>query len=90
MKPQEAGALPNDMVNPLPKSQLFNSLFNPLIPVTRFIDNTLTITGLEVRKLRHDPTELIAEVGLCSPSVSYGDPGDYRRKSVFECSHLAC
>lgn len=59
MKLQEPGALPNDLVSPPAGSHAGNSLFNPLIPVIRFIDKTLTITGLEVRKLRHDPTELI-------------------------------
>jgi ABC-2 type transport system permease protein len=34
-------------------------LFDPLQAIVRFIDKTLVITELEVRKLRHEPTELI-------------------------------
>jgi ABC-2 type transport system permease protein len=30
----------------------------PLQPITRFVEKTSTIVGLEARKLRHDPTEL--------------------------------
>jgi ABC-2 type transport system permease protein len=35
------------------------SVFHPLQAIVRFIDKTLVITELEVRKLRHEPTELI-------------------------------
>ena len=31
----------------------------PLQPITRFVEKTSTIIGLEARKLRHDPTELL-------------------------------
>jgi ABC-2 type transport system permease protein len=33
--------------------------FHPFLQITRFLDKTLVIAELEVRKLRHDPTELI-------------------------------
>ena len=33
--------------------------FQPIIQIGRFLDKTLVIAELEVRKLRHDPTELI-------------------------------
>lgn len=32
---------------------------NPLRPFISFVEKTLTIVGLEVRKLRHDPTDLL-------------------------------
>lgn len=32
---------------------------NPLAQILSFVDKTLTITELDVRKLRHDPTELV-------------------------------
>jgi ABC-2 type transport system permease protein len=35
------------------------NVFRPLKAIVRFIDKTLVITELEVRKLRHEPTELI-------------------------------
>jgi ABC-2 type transport system permease protein len=35
------------------------SLFRPFQAIVQFIDKTLVITELEVRKLRHEPTELI-------------------------------
>lgn len=32
---------------------------NPLVALVRFLDKTLVIAELEIRKLRHDPTELL-------------------------------
>jgi ABC-2 type transport system permease protein len=40
-------------------AKLTHALVNPLISIVRFIQKTLVIAELEVRKLRHDPTELL-------------------------------
>ena len=37
----------------------FPSERNPLVAVGSFITKTLTIAGVEARKLRHDPTDLL-------------------------------
>lgn len=54
MTPQGPGALPGDLAN------LHGSgAANPLIHIVRFVKKTLVIAELEVRKLYHDPTEVI-------------------------------
>jgi ABC-2 type transport system permease protein len=55
VKPQVNGAWQNDSVEPLvvPPMKFFDSIIG-------FVDKTLVITELEVRRLRHDFTELIA------------------------------
>jgi ABC-2 type transport system permease protein len=55
VKPQGNGAQQSDLVEPLvmPPIKVFNSIIG-------FVDKTLVITELEVRRLRHDFTELIA------------------------------
>ncbi len=54
MTPQGPGALPKDLAN------LHGSgTANPLIHIIRFVKKTLVIAELEVRKLYHDPTEVI-------------------------------
>ena len=55
MKPQVNDARQSDLVEPLvvPPMSFFDSLVG-------FVDKTLVITELEVRRLRHDFTELIA------------------------------
>jgi len=54
MTPQGPGALPSDLAD-LPGSGTVNSL----IHIIRFVKKTLVIAELEVRKLSHDPTEVI-------------------------------
>lgn len=58
MKPQEHGALPSDLASNFLGPGL--SWTGPLImPIIRFLSKTFTIAGFEVRKILHDPTELI-------------------------------
>ena len=52
MKLQEPGVLLEDSVSPLPLRGTALRAFN------RFVVKTLTIVGLEIRKLRHDSTDL--------------------------------
>lgn len=53
MRPQERGARPSGLAElPYPTT-------NPLSSVASFVQKTLVIAELEVRKLRHDPTELL-------------------------------
>ncbi len=54
MRPQGNGVWPGDLANPLRARQA-----NMFRSATRFVDKTLVIAELEVRKLRHDFTELI-------------------------------
>lgn len=54
MTPQERGVLRSDLANQVPRYQK-----SPLYWATDFVYKTLVITELEVRKLRHDPTQLI-------------------------------
>lgn len=54
MTPQERGVLRSDSVNQVAKHQK-----SPLSQVTEFVYKTLVVTEIEVRKLRHDPTQLI-------------------------------
>ncbi len=54
MRLQEQG-VPHDGLVSLP----WPHAANPLAAVTQFVNKTLTIAGLEVRKLRHDSTELL-------------------------------
>lgn len=42
-----------------PERGRFPSDENPLVAVRNFIAKTLTIVGLEIRKIRHDPTDLL-------------------------------
>ena len=42
-----------------PGRDRFPSEESPLVAVRNFIAKTLTIVGLEVRKIRHDPTDLL-------------------------------
>lgn len=54
MRLLEQGVLPSGLANPaLPQAQ------NPFQTLTEFLRKTLVITELEVRKLRHDPTDLV-------------------------------
>lgn len=50
MTPQQRGA---------PLSDLANGWTNPVSSIIEFVYKTLTITELEVRKLRHNPTQLL-------------------------------
>ncbi len=43
----------------VPGRNRFPSEENPLVAVRNFIAKTLTIVGLEIRKIRHDPTDLL-------------------------------
>jgi ABC-2 type transport system permease protein len=52
--PQKPGALPNDSAK---FTQAHSA--SPFSSLTNFIYKTLTVTELEVRKLRHDPTQLM-------------------------------
>ena len=54
MIPQKPGALLNDLAKP---TQAHPS--KPFSNVTQFVYKTLVVTELEVRKLRHDPTQLL-------------------------------
>jgi ABC-2 type transport system permease protein len=54
VRPQEQGVLRGGSVS-LPRERPVS----PLRALGRFVDKTLIIAELEVRKLRHDPTELI-------------------------------
>ena len=54
MRPQGSAASRNDLASPV-----LAAAPNIFRLVTRFIDKTLVITELEVRKLRHDFTELV-------------------------------
>lgn len=53
MTRKEPAAPPPVSAKPLQRSPT-----NPLLRSVRYLAKTLTIAGLEVRKLRHDPTEL--------------------------------
>ncbi len=53
MKRQEPGARPNGW------ARLLRQMTFPLIRVTGFVSKTLVIAELELRKIRHDPTELL-------------------------------
>lgn len=57
MKQHVPVALPEDLANvetarTLPRTSFFTEF-------TRFVKKTLTIVGLEIRKIRHDPTDLL-------------------------------
>jgi ABC-2 type transport system permease protein len=52
--PQGPDALPGGLADPVSLGTA-----NPLIHITRFIRKTLVIAELEVRKLSHDPTEVL-------------------------------
>ena len=54
MRPVKQGEPPNGSVEKALKQPM-----NPLITVSRFVYKTWVIAELEIRKLRHDPTELI-------------------------------
>ena len=54
MKPPWSGAPPGGSVETAPLRRA-----GPLASLLRFVDKTLVITELEIRKLRHDPTELL-------------------------------
>ena len=54
MKPVKQGEPPNGSVEKALKQPM-----NPLTTVSRFVYKTWVIAELEIRKLRHDPTELI-------------------------------
>lgn len=53
MKLQEQDGQPNGLAD---------IRFNPLLYVLDFLNKTFVITEIEIRKLRHDPTELITRV----------------------------
>ena len=53
MRPQGPGARPNGL------AELTYTMTNPLLSIASFVQKTLVIAELEVRKLRHDPTELL-------------------------------
>lgn len=53
MRPQGPGARPNGL------AELTNIMTNLLLSIASFVQKTLVIAELEVRKLRHDPTELL-------------------------------
>lgn len=55
MRPQEPDALLGGWVNPLTASRIAN-LF---VAIADLVNKTLVIAELEVRKLRHDPSELL-------------------------------
>jgi len=52
MKPQEQGAPPDALARPTGRKK------SPFSGIASFVNKTLVIIILEVRKLRHDPTEL--------------------------------
>ncbi len=54
MKPQERGAPPSGLASRVPSRRA-----GPLTRMVRFVRKTLAIAEMEVRKLRHDPTELL-------------------------------
>ncbi len=54
MKPQERGAPPSGLASRAPSRRA-----GPLTRIVRFVRKTLAIAEMEVRKLRHDPTELL-------------------------------
>ena len=54
MKPQERGAPPSGLASRAPSRRA-----GPLTRMVRFARKTLAIAEMEVRKLRHDPTELL-------------------------------
>ena len=54
MRLQEPGARPNGWAR-----RLLRHMTSPLQPVTGFVRKTLVIAELELRKIRHDPTELL-------------------------------
>ena len=54
MRPSEQGILPGGLANPA----IFRPA-NPLASILSFINKTMIVTELEVRKLRHDATDLI-------------------------------
>ena len=54
MKHQEPGARPNGWAR-----RLLRHMTSPLQGVTGFVSQTLVIAELELRKIRHDPTELL-------------------------------
>jgi len=53
VRPQGPGARPNGL------AELTYTRTNPLLSIASFVQKTLVIAELEVRKLRHDPTELL-------------------------------
>jgi len=53
VRPQGPGARPNGL------AELTYTATNPLLSIASFVQKTLVIAELEVRKLRHDPTELL-------------------------------
>lgn len=53
MRPRGPGARPNGL------AELTNIMTNLLLSIASFVQKTLVIAELEVRKLRHDPTELL-------------------------------
>lgn len=54
MRPAKLGALPSVSAEKSPKQSK-----NPLTAIRRFLYKTVVIAGLDARKLRHDPTELV-------------------------------
>jgi ABC-2 type transport system permease protein len=54
VKLQERGARPGGLASPTAPRRV-----RPLTSATRFVGKTLAIADMEVRKLRHDPTELL-------------------------------
>ena len=55
MKPQERGAPLSDLVSPAPPRRQVQKLS----AVVLFVEKTWAVADMEVRKLRHDPTELL-------------------------------
>jgi ABC-2 type transport system permease protein len=53
VRPLGPGARPNGL------AELTYTMTNPLLSIASFVQKTLVIAELEVRKLRHDPTELL-------------------------------
>jgi ABC-2 type transport system permease protein len=54
VRPAKLGALPSVSAEKSPKQSK-----NPLTAIRRFLYKTVVIAGLDARKLRHDPTELV-------------------------------
>jgi ABC-2 type transport system permease protein len=52
-------ALQGDLARTSPGREQFSDEQNLLVAVQRFIAKTLTIAGLEARKIRHDPTDIL-------------------------------
>ncbi len=50
------------MADTVTDAQIEPQSHQPFAGIVRFIDKTLVIAGVEVRKLRHDPTELLTRV----------------------------